>query len=152
MEKLTLTWRQGISVGESLKWCDRKLKPDELRNNFSKTRCERKNEFVVRAKTLFITNLMKLEVLDQVEHYFWEAKWYTLEAVESLAGNLNVVREGSEGIYWQLQTVLWLCIALLQMWWCGSLRWGTGVWGTFVSLCAFSRKCLYGAMCGCTVV
>lgn len=41
---------------------------------------------------------MKLEVLDQLEHYFCEAKWYTLEPVESLAGNLNVVREGSEGI------------------------------------------------------
>lgn len=42
---------------------------------------------------------MKLEVLDQLEHYFCEAKWYTLEPVESLAGNLNVVREGSEGIW-----------------------------------------------------
>lgn len=42
---------------------------------------------------------MKLEVLDQLEYYFWEAKWYTLEPVESLAGNLNVVREDSEGTW-----------------------------------------------------
>jgi hypothetical protein len=42
---------------------------------------------------------MKSEVLDQLEHYFWEAEWYTLEPVESMAGNLNVVSEDSEGIW-----------------------------------------------------
>lgn len=38
MEELPLTQQQDMFVGESLKWCDRKLKPDELRNNFSKQR------------------------------------------------------------------------------------------------------------------
>jgi len=69
-----------------------------------------------------------------------------------LAGNLDVVREDSEGIWRQLQTLLRLCIMLLGMGWCGSLYWGPGLWGTFVSLCAFSRKCSYGATYDCMVV
>jgi len=36
--------------------------------------------------------------------------------------------------------------------WCGSLYWDPGLWGTFVSLCAFSRKCPYVAMYDCMVV
>jgi hypothetical protein len=36
-----------------------------------------------------------------------------MEPLELLAGNLNVVRKVSEGIWKQLQTVLWLCIMLL---------------------------------------
>jgi len=68
-----------------------------------------------------------------------------------LAGNLDAVREDSEGISRQLQTLLRLCIMLLRMRWWGSLYWGPRLWGTFVSLFAFSRKCPYGAICDCMV-
>jgi len=49
---------------------------------------------------------MKLEVLDQMEHYFWEAKWYTFEPVESLGDNLNVVRKELESIWLEALSVL----------------------------------------------
>jgi len=74
-----------------------------------------------------------------------------VEPLEELDVNLDVVREDSEGIWRQLQTVLRLCIMILWMRWCGSLFWGPGLWSTFVSLCSFSRKCPYGAMYDCMV-
>jgi hypothetical protein len=110
------------------------------------------NAFVIWAKNLLRPDFMKSEVPVHMEHYFWEANFGTMEPLELLASKLNVVREDSDGMWRQLQTLLWLSIMLLQMWLCGSLCRGPGVWGIFVSLCAFSRKCPSGAMSGCMVI
>ena len=106
----------------------------------------------IRAKNLLRQDLMWSDLPVQLEHYLWEANLGTAEPLEQLAGDLNVVREGSESIWRQLQTVLWLCIMLLHLRWCGSLYWESGVWGTFVFLCGFNRIYAYGTMCGCLVV
>ena len=154
MNTFSCTGQQDRFVGESLNWCECDLTLVKFKNNcFLAQDLDGGNTFVIWAKNLLRPNFMKSEVLEQLKHYFWEISYVTLEPVEWLAGNLKVISVNSEGIWLEAFADSAVVVhLLLQMPWHWTLCCGPGVCSTFVSLCAFIKKCLYGSMFGGMIV